>query len=102
MNGVCAANRFGACFGETEKSHLARAHKLCHRANCFLDRCLGIDAMLIVEIDYVNAQSAQTSFASFVDIIRLTADPAVVGPGGVTQNSKFCCNDDMFTVSSSG
>jgi hypothetical protein len=55
--------------------------------------------MLIIKIDHINAQSAQTFFAGFVDVIRLSANPAVVRPGGITPDPKFCRNDDVLTMS---
>src|SRR5262245_53059993 len=99
MNGLRPTNRLGACFGKSQKSYFARAPELCHRTNRFLDRCLGIDAMLIIKIDHVNTQPAQTRLARFADVIRMAADPSVVGPGGVTHDSKLCSDDHMFTMS---
>src|SRR6266496_579752 len=94
-----AAYRLGTCFGQTEKAHFALVHKLCHGANGLFDRRVWIDTMLIIKIDYVDAQSAQTSFAGVVNVIRLSANPAVVRPGGITHDPKFCRNDDVFTMS---
>src|SRR4029453_3564116 len=99
MNGMRAADRLRACFGQPEESYLAFAYELCHGANCFFDWRVRIDTMLIIKIDHFKTESAQTSVACLVDIIRLSANPAVVRPGGITQDPKFCRNDDVFTMS---
>src|SRR6266496_983174 len=98
MNGMRAADRFLACFGQTEKAHLTLPHKLCHGVNGLFDWRVRIDTMLIINIDHINAQSAQTSFASFADIIRLTANLPKVRPGGITQDPKLRSNDGLVTM----
>src|SRR4029453_3785180 len=99
MNGMCVPDWARAGFGQAEKAHLAFAYELCHRANGIFNRRLWIDAMLIIKIEHRNGQSSQTRFAGFADVIRLSANPAVFRPGGITLDSKFCRNDDAFTMS---
>src|SRR5262245_47603708 len=98
MNGMRAADCLSACLRETEKSHHAFAHKLCHGANGLFNRRVWVDAMLVVQIDHLRAESAQTSFTSLADIIPLTADPAIVRSCGITQDSKLCGNDGQLTI----
>src|SRR5215475_13364730 len=102
MDGMGAADCLGARFRQTEKSHHAFAHKFCHGANGLFNRRVWIDAMLVIEIDHIHAQSAQTSFTSLADIIPLTADPAIVRARGITQDSKLCGNDGLLTMAAQG
>src|SRR6266853_2618191 len=100
MNGVRAADHICAGFGETEKPHLALAHQVCHRADRFFDRCVWINPMQIIEINYIDIEPAQTTFARFAHIIGLAADPAKLALVWITQNSKFRRYDDLSATSS--
>src|SRR6266536_1819997 len=102
MNGVRPANGLCAGFGQTEKAHFAFAYQVRHRANCFFDRCIWINSMLIVKIDYIHTEPAQTSFACLTDVIRFAADPAKFQCGRVPENSKLCRNNDLFMAPSKG
>ena len=49
--------------GQAEVAHLASPHQLRHRADGVLDRRVGIDAVLVVEIDHVDPESPQAVVA---------------------------------------
>ena len=55
-------------------AHLARLYKLGHGSNGVLDRRVGIDPVLVVQVDHVHLQSAQRSFAGRAHIVRLSID----------------------------
>ena len=57
LDGVGAANRFGAGLGQTEMFHLALADQLLDRTGDILDRHVRIDAMLIEKIDHIGFQA---------------------------------------------
>ena len=63
MHLVRAADGLGLGFAEAECAHLARLHQFAHGADRVLDRHLGIDAVLVVEVDHVDAQSLQARIA---------------------------------------
>src|SRR6266536_5922688 len=100
MNGVRPANGLRTRLGQTEKAHFPSAHQLRHRANRLFNWRVWIDAMLVIEIDHIHAEPAQTCLACLAHVIRFAADPAVIRPVRVTQNSKFCCNADLLAMSS--
>src|ERR1700719_4217638 len=100
MNGVRAANCFCAGLRQSQKAHLALAHKLRHRADRFFNRRSRIDAMLIVEIDAIDLQPAQTSFARFLDVIGFAIDSAESWLLGIAQDSKLRREDDLFAMPS--
>ena len=82
MHFVGAANRLRAGLGKTQVAHLPRADEFGHRANCFFDGCVRIHAMLVVEVDRVNAEAAETCFARRADVFRPAVDAAEVGVAG--------------------
>ena len=59
VDGVRAADRRGRGLGQAEVAHLAGRHQLGHRADGLLDRHLGVDAVLVVEVDVVDAEPLQ-------------------------------------------
>src|SRR5579885_942650 len=69
-------NRVGAPDGprrslrKPEESHLARAHQLGHRTDGLFDRRLRIDAMLVVEVDAIDAQALERSVARLAHVFR--------------------------------
>src|SRR5713226_7790354 len=67
---------FRSGFGEAERSDLALGNKLGHGADGFLDGNIGINAMLIIEIDRFNAQSLKACVASTADILGRTINAA--------------------------
>src|SRR6266705_55235 len=100
MDGVRTANRLSASFRETEKSHFALANQVSHGANRFFNRRVWIDPMLVIKINYINTEPAQTSLAGFTHIIRFSAYSAKLRPLRVAHDSKLCRNDNLFAMSS--
>ena len=56
MDGVRAANRVRGRLGEPEVAHLPLLDELGHRADGLLDRRLEVDAVLVVEVDRLDAE----------------------------------------------
>ena len=84
------ADRRGRGFGQTEILYLPRANQLRHRANRFFDRCLGIDAMLVVEVDMIDTKSAQRGVAGGADMFGLSAHREERGVFLLPNNGKLC------------
>jgi hypothetical protein len=57
--GVGAADRLGAGFGQADVQDLALGDQLGERADGFLDRRVGVDAVLVVEVDAVGSEALQ-------------------------------------------
>src|SRR5207244_13541133 len=68
--------------------------------DCLFNWRVRIDAVLIIEIDDIEIEPAQTSFASLLYIIGLAADAAKLRFGWVAQNSELGCDDDLFAMPS--
>src|SRR5437762_13748601 len=90
MHRMRASDTNGAGFGQTEITHLAGANQLRHRAYGFVDGCLRIDPMLIIEIDAINAEPAQARFARLLHIHRFPVNPAKPWRIRVAQDSELC------------
>src|SRR5712672_1679250 len=67
---------FRAGFGEAEGSDLALGNKLGHGSDGFFDGNIGIDAMLIIEIDRFNAQALKARVARAANVLGGTIDAA--------------------------
>src|SRR5437762_4018667 len=98
MDGMGAAYRFGSGFGQTKKTDLACAHEFSHCADGLLNGRVPINPMLIVEIDALNIEPAQTSFAGLAHIIGLAADSAELWLLRVAQYCKFGGDINLFAL----
>src|SRR5204863_6270540 len=77
-------------------AHLARANQLRHRAHGFFNRRLRIDPMLVVKIDAINAEPAQTRFARLLYVVRFAVNSAKSRRIRVTQDSKLCRDNNAM------
>ena len=68
LDGVRAADRLHARFGQAEVLDLAFADQVLHRAGDVLDRHVGIDAVLIEEIDAVGLEPLQRRVGHLADV----------------------------------
>ena len=57
------AESLGGGFGEAEEAHLPGDNEVAHRANGVFDGHLGINAVLVVEVDHVHAEPLQAGVA---------------------------------------
>jgi len=64
-----APDRRGAGFGNAEMAHLALMHEIAHRADRLLDRHGRIDAVDVIEVDYVGLQPLEAALAGLADIV---------------------------------
>src|SRR5207302_2010780 len=74
MDGVRPADRRRRRLGQSEEAHLAFLDERGHRADRLLDRRPRIDAVLIVEVDRLDAQTRQARLASGTNVVGLAAD----------------------------
>lgn len=69
-----AADGGGACLGKPDCAHLALLHQFRHRADGFLDRHGGIDAVLVIEVDDVRPESLEGGLGDGFRIFRPAVD----------------------------
>lgn len=75
-----AANGLRAGFGQAEPQHLAFGDQVLHRSGHILHRHVGIDPMLVVEIDMIGAQALEAALDGAADLRRPAVDAAAVLP----------------------
>jgi hypothetical protein len=71
---VRAADRLRARFRQAERAHLAGFHQALHRADRILDRHVRIDAVLVIEVDDVDAEALQARIARAQHIVGGAVD----------------------------
>src|SRR6267378_6853524 len=64
-------------------------------ANRFFNWCLRIDAVLVIEVNVLDAQPLQTSFAGLLHVVGLAVDAAGIGIAGIADNSELCGQYDF-------
>ncbi|MNR10705.1 hypothetical protein D3C85_1269690 [compost metagenome] len=83
------ADRGRRRFRQAEEAHLALLHQFGHRPDRLLDRRIGVDAVLIIEVDVIDAEAAQAALDRAAHIggravghsraVRLAVDPELGG-----------------------
>ena len=76
-------------FAEADVADLAFLNECGHGSDGFLDRSRGIDAMLVVEIDGLDAEPLQAAFASRPYVFGLAADTTVHRIREITDDAEF-------------
>src|ERR1700682_443139 len=79
-------------------SDLAFLDQLRQGANRFLNRRIRIDAMLVIEVNVLDAQPLQTSIAGLLHVVGLTADAAGIRIAGITDNPELCSQHDLVAL----
>src|SRR6266576_833153 len=86
-DGVHAPDCRGSGFGESEILQLPLLDEIRHRPDSLFDWRLLIDSMLVIEIDVVDAEASERSFASLSDVRGASVDalPRAVGRTDVAE-----------------
>src|ERR1700675_5173537 len=79
-------------------SDLALLDQFRQGANRLFDRRIRIDAVLVVEVDVLDAQPLQTSFAGLFHVVGLAAYAADVGIAGIADNSELCGQHEFVAL----
>src|SRR5215471_5397701 len=102
MDSMRATNRGRRSFREAEVAHLAGANQIRHGTDGFFDGSVGINAMLVIEVDGVDAESIQAGVATGTDILRLTADAANIGIGAIANNGELGSKENFVAAVANG
>ena len=63
------ANRLYSCFGKTEMLHLAGLDQIHHRSRYIFDGDVGINAVLIEQVDNIGLEPPERSFGDLLDVL---------------------------------
>ena len=91
-----AAQSLRRSFGEAEVADFPLPHQFRHCADSFLDRSRGIDAVLVVKVDNIDAQAAQAGLTGATYVVRLAADGAHCGVCGIANDSELRGQHDLI------
>lgn len=72
---VRPADCAGGRLRQAEVAHLARLHELTDGAGDVLDRHIGVDAVLVEQVDRVGAQPAQRGIGDALDLLGAAVEP---------------------------
>ena len=97
-----ATKSVGAGFGEAEVTDFAFVNEFGHGSDGVFDGRVGVDAVLIVKVDGLDAEAAQAGFAGLPDVIGLAADTTDVGILGIADDAEFCGESDIVTAALDG
>ena len=93
MHCVGAADGGGRRLGEPEIADLALRHQLAHRADRLLDRRIGVDPVLVVEVYVIDAEPGERSLAGLADVLGPPVDAALGRVVGVAHDAELGGDD---------
>src|SRR5439155_25458530 len=98
MDRVGLSDRLRSRLAEAEEAHLAGLDELAHRANGFLDRGLRIDAVLVIEVDVVDAEPAERAIAGLLHVLGPPADRPLHRVLGVAHDPELRRERDLVAA----
>ena len=82
-------------FAQAEVAHLARGDQFGHGADGLLDRHCDIDPVLVIEVDDVGAEPAQTRLARLPDVAGVAPDRGRTGWSRGRDEPELRCHYDL-------
>ncbi len=92
----------GGGLGEAEMEDLACFDQARHGADGVFDGSIGIDAMLVVEIDVIDVEALQAGIAGFADVVGLAVDGADAGVAGIADDAELGGEHDLVAPALDG
>jgi hypothetical protein len=96
LHRVRATNRLRARFGEAEVPHLPRGDQLLHRAGNVFNRDVGVDPVLVEQVDRLDAEATECSIRHLTDVLRPRVQP-VPRTVGVDAEAELRRDHDLLT-----
>src|SRR5207245_5476736 len=81
MGGMSPANGLWPCLRKPEKTHLPLAHKIRHGSHGLLNGRVRVHAVLVVEINAPDTETAQAGLTSGANVFRSAIDPTYIDIG---------------------
>src|SRR5215469_4347241 len=94
---MSTTDRFCCRLREAEVPHLARADQFLHRPRNLLDGDLGIDAVLIEQINDIAPESPERGFCDLPDVLGSTVE-ARLATFGADVESEFCSDHHLIAA----
>src|SRR6185369_8326074 len=77
LNRMRATDRFHSCFRESEMLHLALMDQVLHSSGDIFDRYIGIDAMLIQQVNPISLEPPQRCIGHLFDVLGATVQASL-------------------------
>ena len=99
---VCARKRGRGSLGQTDVAHLSLSNQIGEHTHRILDRHIGIDPVLVIEVDRRHAEALQAAFHGSSHILRTAIEAAHERIPGVAQDAKLCREEDIVSPTFDG
>src|SRR5439155_15882647 len=106
LDGVCAADRAHACFRHPEVFHLSLPDQVSDGSCHVFDRHVGVDTVLVIEIDDVGLEPFQRPLDALLDALGpavlhlvpagITSDPELGGDHHLSAHRRQRLPDELF------
>src|ERR1700737_4041690 len=83
-------------------ANLPFLYELRHGSDGFFNRGVGVDAMLVIQIDRLNPQPPEAAFAGLANIVGFAVHGADTGGFGITDDSEFRCQHNFVAFALDG
>src|SRR5215469_2738890 len=93
-----APQRFRCRLRQSDEPHLSFLHQPGHRAHRLLDRRIGIDPVLVIQVNRLHAKPAQTGVAALAHIFRLATHAARVWIIRIPHDPEFRRQHNFFAL----
>ena len=98
VHGVGPADGGRRRLGQPEVAHLALRHQLGHGPDRLLDRRVGVDPVLVVEVDVVDAEPRQRAVAGLAHVLGPAVDGALGRVVGVAHDAELGGDDRLVAA----
>src|SRR5262249_15458937 len=98
MHLVRARDGLGRCFTQADVANFSGAHQFRHGANRLLDGRVGVDAVLVVEIDVLDAEALQAALDGLPNVLGAAVEAARSGIGWIAHDAEFRGEEDSVTL----
>ena len=98
VHGMRPPDGVGRRLGQAEEAHLALGHELGHRPDRLLNRGVGVDAVLVVEVDVVDAEPLEGAVAGLAHVLGTAVDGALGRVVGVADDAELGGDDRLVAL----
>src|ERR1700737_2657099 len=95
---MSAANRLWRGFGKAQVAHFSCAHQFSHGPDGFFDWSLRVHAVLVIQIDGLDAKALQTGLTAGTYIFGLPVGAADRGFVSVAKDAKFRGEENLVSA----
>ena len=88
----------GGRLAQAQIAHFALFHQVGHGADRFFDGHVGVDTVLVVQVQRIHPQALQGAVDGVADIVGPAIHPAHYGVGRVAHNPEFTGQEHLVAL----